>query len=137
MKRLQRSVRDRVFSGVCGGMGEYFGISSVLVRLAFVFWGLASFGMAVLLYLICAFIIPEGDSDSDVIYSDSYKTDNGKQLVGIALILVGIVLLAKKILPFFNINFRFITMYFSRIFGFWPILLILLGVYIIFSKNKD
>ncbi len=32
---LRRSRRDRVVAGVCGGLGEFFGISSFWFRLAF------------------------------------------------------------------------------------------------------
>ena len=33
-KRLYRSVSNRMLSGVCGGIGEYFDIDPTLVRLA-------------------------------------------------------------------------------------------------------
>lgn len=32
-KKLYRSRQDRVFAGVCGGIGEYFDIDSSLVRI--------------------------------------------------------------------------------------------------------
>ena len=35
-KRLTKSKTDRKLFGVCGGLGEYFGIDPTLVRLAFV-----------------------------------------------------------------------------------------------------
>jgi phage shock protein C len=35
-KRIFRSGCDRRLAGVCGGLGEYFGIDPVLVRLAWV-----------------------------------------------------------------------------------------------------
>ena len=31
---LRRSRRNRVFAGVCGGLGEFFGVSAFWVRLA-------------------------------------------------------------------------------------------------------
>ena len=47
-------------SGVCGGIAEYLGIDSTIVR---VLWVLGSFMTALmfglLLYVICVFIIPE------------------------------------------------------------------------------
>ena len=33
MKKLYRSRKDRVFAGVCGGIAEYLGIDSTIVRL--------------------------------------------------------------------------------------------------------
>jgi PspC domain len=34
-KRLLRSSDDRVIAGVCAGLGRYFGIDPVIVRIAF------------------------------------------------------------------------------------------------------
>ena len=56
MKRLFRSKKDRVIAGVCGGIAEYLGISSTLVRILFVFSGI---GM--IAYLVAALIIPEAE----------------------------------------------------------------------------
>ena len=35
--RLRKSSKDRSVAGVCGGIAEFFGISSFAVRLIFVF----------------------------------------------------------------------------------------------------
>jgi len=56
-KRLARSQTDRRISGVCGGLGELFGIESSGIRLGFVLFGL--FGAGVLVYFILAFIVPD------------------------------------------------------------------------------
>ena len=53
-KRLYRSRSNKVIAGVCGGIGEYFQIDPVIVRiLAIVIPG---FGLVA--YLICALMIP-------------------------------------------------------------------------------
>lgn len=55
--RLYRTRRDRIIGGVCGGLGAYFGIDPVIVRLVFValaIWG----GAGVPIYLILWIIIP-------------------------------------------------------------------------------
>ena len=58
-KRLYRSVSNRMLSGVCGGIGEYFDIDPTLVRLAWVI--LTCFGGAgIWAYIIAAIIIPRG-----------------------------------------------------------------------------
>lgn len=57
-KKLYRSRTDRKIAGVCGGLGEYFGIDPTLVRLLFVL-GLIFMGGAILAYLILAIVIPE------------------------------------------------------------------------------
>lgn len=59
MKKLYKSVNDRKLCGVCGGIAEYFGIDSTLVRLIFVLVGLASAGTALLFYLIAAVVMPD------------------------------------------------------------------------------
>ncbi|MDQ0228218.1 PspC domain-containing protein [Metabacillus niabensis] len=35
--KLRKSSSDKSISGVCGGIAEYFGISSLAVRLIFIF----------------------------------------------------------------------------------------------------
>ncbi len=58
MKRLMRSETDKVIFGVCGGIAEYFGIDSTLVRLGFAAFSLMC-GSGVLAYLIAAAIMPQ------------------------------------------------------------------------------
>ena len=58
-KRLVRSKSDRMFLGVAGGLGEYFNLDPVLVRLFFVLFGLATHGQALLVYLLLAILMPE------------------------------------------------------------------------------
>ncbi len=57
VKRLYRSGNDRILGGVCGGLGEYFEIDPVLIRVLWVLFVLA-FGTGILAYLICWIIIP-------------------------------------------------------------------------------
>ena len=51
IKRLYRSRRDRWIFGVCGGIGEYFNLDPVLIRVLFVIFTLI-FGSGILLYLL-------------------------------------------------------------------------------------
>lgn len=57
-KRLTRSSTDKKIAGVCGGLAEYFGIDSTLVRLLFVLVALLP-GPGLLLYIILWIIMPE------------------------------------------------------------------------------
>lgn len=57
-KKLYRSRRDRVFFGVCGGIAEYFGIDSGLVRVATVLFVFLA-GSGFLAYLIIGLILRE------------------------------------------------------------------------------
>ncbi len=60
MKKLYRSKRDNMIGGVCGGVAEYFGLDSSLVRLGWIlFCALA--GSGVLAYLICCVVIPKNE----------------------------------------------------------------------------
>ncbi|MCK4808938.1 MAG: PspC domain-containing protein [Candidatus Aenigmarchaeota archaeon] len=58
VKKLYRSKKDRMLAGVCGGIGEYFGIDSTLVRILWVLLTLGG-GAGLILYIICAIVIPE------------------------------------------------------------------------------
>jgi len=56
-KKLYRSRVDSKIAGVCGGLGEHFGIDSTWVRLIFVLFFFLG-GSALLLYLILWVIVP-------------------------------------------------------------------------------
>ena len=60
-----------MFAGVCGGLGEAFGIDPTLIRLG---WALLTIlgGSGILLYVIAAFIIPSGDDDGETIIDSNY-----------------------------------------------------------------
>ncbi|MBD3867282.1 MAG: PspC domain-containing protein [Acidobacteria bacterium] len=67
-RKLTRSLDDRKLSGVCGGIGEYFQLDPVLIRLAWVF-GTAMTGVVpgILAYLVAWLIVPEAPR---VIYAE-------------------------------------------------------------------
>lgn len=57
-RRLYRDSEDRVIAGVCSGMGHYFGIDAVWLRILFIvifFMGLSG----LLVYIILAIILPK------------------------------------------------------------------------------
>ena len=58
IKKLYRSKKNKVIAGVCGGIGEYFNIDPVIIRLLwtlFIFVG----GSGILAYIIAWIIIPQ------------------------------------------------------------------------------
>lgn len=57
-KRLYRSGRDRILGGVCGGLGDYFDVDPVLVRLIWLVLTLLSLGVGIPAYLIAWIMIP-------------------------------------------------------------------------------
>jgi phage shock protein C len=58
-KQLRRPIDDRIIAGVCSGIGRYFNLDPVLIRVAFAAVALVTAGVAALAYPIMWFIIPE------------------------------------------------------------------------------
>lgn len=56
-KRLQRSRKDKMIAGVCGGLAEYYNIDPIWVRLLFVLFFFAG-GSALLVYVIMWILMP-------------------------------------------------------------------------------
>ena len=56
-KRLYRSRTDRMLWGVAGGLGKYFGIDPVIVRLIFILLIFAG-GFGIVAYIIMAIVVP-------------------------------------------------------------------------------
>ena len=55
---LRRSKSNRVIAGVCGGLAEFFGISSFLFRLAFLIALIPGGVPGILAYIIIWLIVP-------------------------------------------------------------------------------
>ena len=55
-KKLVR--KDKKIFGVCGGLGDYFGIDPTIIRVLFLI-ALLGFGSGLLLYIILAIVVPE------------------------------------------------------------------------------
>lgn len=60
-KRLYRSRNDRQLAGICGGLGDYFSFDSTWIRVAWVIVTFLSAGLALLVYFVLIFIIPNED----------------------------------------------------------------------------
>ena len=58
-RRLHRSRKNNVVSGVCGGFAEYFNIDTVIVRILWICLTLGSFGAGIIIYVISAILMPE------------------------------------------------------------------------------
>ncbi|RIX50776.1 PspC domain-containing protein [Paenibacillus nanensis] len=59
MKKLFRSQRDHKLTGLCGGIAEWLGIDSTIVRLLVIIAAFFSFGAVVLLYFAAALLVPQ------------------------------------------------------------------------------
>ena len=136
--RLYRSEKNRVLSGVAGGIGEYAGIDPTIIRLLFVLLTIFG-GSGILLYLVLWIVVPTESSVSttnDQIRENiaemkgkvkdlamSMKTENrstNKSWWAILLIVFGVILVLQ--------NFGFYHFNFAKL---WPFLLIFLGILIL------
>lgn len=137
--RFTRSVDNRLIGGVCGGLGDYLGVDPTLVRIAFVFLGLAS-GVGIPLYLLMLVIVPrdehEGQPISQVVKDNLddlgqtisggaerlQSSPDGRRTAAVLLILLGAFLLPHQL---------------GLLGGglIWPLLLIGLGAAVIWYKR--
>ena len=61
--RLYRSRSEKLIAGVCGGLGEYFDVDPVLIRLLFVVTALLS-GVGLLAYVVLWVLVPRHGEDT-------------------------------------------------------------------------
>lgn len=57
-KKLHLSSSDKKVAGVCGGLADYFGISSTLIRIILLVL-LLCYGVGLMAYLICWLVMPK------------------------------------------------------------------------------
>ena len=69
MKRLYKS-KNKMVSGVCAGIAEYFNVDPTVVRLIFAGCLIVG-GSGMLLYIVCACIFPEQEAIHPV--EEEYK----------------------------------------------------------------
>lgn len=143
MKKLYRSRENKVLAGVCGGIGEYFEIDPVIVRLIWIvltmIWGFGLF-----LYIIAIFLIPlepkeikiQDVSTSPQESKKDYRhlEDNDRNivitLIALFFIVLGIMVVISIIAPSTYI-FR------NIIKGILGVAMIIIGIYLVFKSKKD
>ncbi|MDZ7331536.1 MAG: PspC domain-containing protein [candidate division KSB1 bacterium] len=134
-KRLYRSKIDRLVAGVCGGIAEYFEVDATLVRilwLIIIFF--SGFWLGILLYLIALVVIRDNPNQN---FADR-KPQSAALYLGIGFILLGLLFLSNRwdwyyFRPF---HFHFFRPWFFHWDRFWPIILILFGVFYLFYVLK-
>lgn len=145
-KRLYRSEKDRMIAGVCGGLGEYFKIDPVLIRLAFVLVTLAG-GASVIAYIILWIVIPTESSvlkpGEDVIKENAHElkvkaetfakeaekiadSGNAERIIGLIMVIMGFIFLFGM----------FGGWVWNFIWKLWPLAIIIPGLLILFKNNK-
>ena len=136
--RLYRSEKDRVLAGVAGGLGRYFKIDPLLIRIAFLFLTFAG-GGGIILYLVCWLLIPSESSPTDdpqetIKANAEYITQEVRQAwnapnkgsAAYWLILLGIF--------FLLVNFGLLSLHILS--KLWPIILIFIG-FQLFTRSRD
>ena len=140
-KKFQRDTNNKVIGGVCSGLANYFGIDAALLRVLFVIMFLcASAGFW--LYIILWIVMPAGhgtyhethnfvSSDDTTEVSEESQNDSlksskskGSLVAGLVLMGIGIIGLLHRYIP--EINWE----------TAWPILLIVLGLFLIIPVNS-
>lgn len=120
---LRRGRDDRVIAGVCSGLGRYFGIDPVLLRIAFVVLAIAG-GGGILLYVVCWILIPEEGENENLGTVRPSNVDSTRLVVGGALIAIGTILLLNLSIPALG---RY----------FWPLAVIAAGVAIVIQASAS
>ena len=153
-KILYRSSSNRMISGICGGLAEYFDVDASVLRIALVAFTvitLPAFGPFVFLaYLVCVFIIPRnpdptpanaadgraasgesGQAVQAVEQAQGYPSTsrNNSTVWGILLILLAVIVLTYSYAPDFGPDFG----RFSFILPLVPIVAIGAAVFILFA----
>jgi phage shock protein PspC (stress-responsive transcriptional regulator) len=154
VRKLYRSSSDRMISGVCGGLAEHFEIDPTLVRVIFIVLALMS-GVGVIIYLALALLVPsQGKEDKSpketmkegaeeigqkarqvatevgegVKRAASRARAPGTFLLGLVLVLIGVWFLLQ--------NLGFVWPLWMDFHVIWPVLLILLGLFIFVKRAR-
>jgi phage shock protein PspC (stress-responsive transcriptional regulator) len=133
-RRLERSREDRVIAGVCGGVGEYFGVDAVLIRIAALVLVFAG-GAGILLYLIGWVAMPEA-ADTESPLPDTppegapfpgVPADRtpGAVVLGLVFVALGAFFLADEIWSDF-LSWKYV----------WPVALIAVGGVVILRARR-
>ena len=141
-KKLQRDTQHKVIGGVCSGLANYFDIDVTLVRLLFAV-AFFVFSSGFWIYLLLWLVLPVGQGgnteanyyvspDGTTEVSSEETTDVTKESIqnksgfvaGMILIGIGAIGLLNRYIP--ELNWR----------TAWPIMLIVLGIFLIIPKNK-
>ena len=141
VNRLYRSESDKKVAGVCGGIAEYFGIDSTIIRLLWLI-SIVVYGAGLLIYIIAAIIMPTREDintrvnlhkDSDEVnkqknstFSEGFDKEKNRKFFGYVLIIVGAILLSKRFIVLRWLSFKFL----------FPIILIILGMFILSGNFK-
>ncbi len=128
---LRRSKDDRLVAGIAGGLGDFFRVDPVIVRVGFIVLTLFA-GVGPFLYLVSWLIVPLGDSGS--ILANALRSGAPRRfrnLAGIVLIAVGMFITAILSRNVFEL---FTTV--SRTAPYLALALIVAGIGLVFWPRR-
>ncbi len=140
-QKLYRLPKEGIIAGVASGFAQYFSLDVTIMRLIFIGALLLTNGVAVVIYLVLAVIMPTPDKSTNKdnlgekieSLAEEVKTSGRAQslgsYVGIGLIVLGAWLLAGQFIP------ELARIQWSLL---WPTLVIIVGLLIIVrGKNHE
>jgi phage shock protein C len=134
--RLYRSPDDRMLAGVAGGVAEMFDVDPSIIRIVWAVLILLTGGLALLVYIVMAIVVPErpvgvevrqaagpptGASQGPAPSRRNDRSDGarGGLVAGLILIVIGGFFLARELIPSIDLGF------------WWPTVAIGLGVVLV------
>ena len=138
-RRIYRSRKESMIAGVCGGLGEYFDIDPVIIRLIFVLLIFAG-GAGLIGYIIAWIIIPQAPQDQigsgtktpvetpaagQPEGSEHTRRERGPLFAGFVLITVGLLFLFSNLFRWFHF------------WELWPVILIVVGLMIVLKAKRE
>ena len=144
-RRLVRSPRRGMVGGVATGIGDYFDLDPVAVRLGFAALSLFG-GSGVILYLVCWVVMPKEDARSEPVPDSAASPSmpstptapgaaaghadrsegRGRVMGGLVLICVGLVFMGERLMP----------IGWLRLHTLWPALIIIAGLFMLTGHRR-
>ena len=129
MQRITRSQSDRLLTGVCGGVADYFSIDPTMVRLIWIFFTLFG-GSGLLAYIIATLLIPDSNSQERYFKLDTLKSN---PLWGILFILSGLILF----LQYDHIFYLFWASFWGNFINISIAFVLLgIGIYLLYNRHN-
>ena len=129
MQRITRSQSDRLLTGVCGGVADYFSIDPTMVRLIWIFFTLFG-GSGLLAYIIATLLIPDRNSQERYFKLDTLKSN---PLWGILFILSGLILF----LQYDHIFYLFWASFWGNFINISIAFVLLgIGIYLLYNRHN-
>ncbi len=130
MQRIRRSKTDRVLTGVCGGVAQYFSIDPTVVRLIWIFFTLFG-GSGLLVYIIASIMIPDENGHEHLFNIDHIKSN---PFWGMVFIISGFVLF----LQYDHIFFLFWRSFWGSILNVIVAFILMgIGIYLLYNRQNQ